>query len=112
MPVSFTLTRSTALHTDADGDGVADAGDVLRNLLTIHNTSTFDATSVVLNDLLGGSTQTQVNVSPIAFNDSFPAVGITTLLVGGATGTGPASVVAGNVLSNDVEFFGDTFTLT
>jgi len=108
MPVSFTLNRLTTfrpLTGDQDGDGYADAGDVLRHTLTIHNTGDTAATSVVLNDLLGGSTETGLmNISPIAFDDAFTAVGNTALRVGGAAniGTGPSSIVAGNLLANDV----------
>jgi len=105
MPVSFTLNRVTELHTDADNDGYADAGDVLRHILTITNTGDTDATSVLLNDLLGGSTETGLmNISPIAFNDAFTAVGNTALRVGGAAniGSGPSSQVVGNLLANDV----------
>src|SRR4051812_10948544 len=105
MPVSFTVNRVTVLHTDNDSDNFADAGDVLRHTVTIHNTGDTDATSVTFNDLLGGSTETGLmNISPIAFNDSFTAVGNTALRVGGAAniGSGPSSTVAGNLLSNDV----------
>ena len=108
MPVSFTLNRVTSfrpLTGDQDGDGYADAGDVLRHTLTIHNTGDTDALNVVVNDLLGGSTETGLmNISPIAFNDAFTAVGNTALRVGGAAniGSGPSSVVAGNLLANDV----------
>jgi VCBS repeat-containing protein len=107
MPVSFTLARSTALITDNDNDGYADASDVLRHFLTIHNTGTSDALNVVLNDLLGGSTETGLmNISPIAFNDVFNAVGNTLLEVGNATAqTGPQTSFAGNLLTND---FGST----
>src|SRR5688500_4855237 len=109
MPV--TANRSTTfrpLTGDQDSDGFADAGDVLRHVLTITNTGTV-ATSVVLNDLLGGSTETGLmNISPIAFDDAFTAVGNTTLRVGAIPGnvanigTGPSSQVVGNLLTNDV----------
>ena len=106
MAVNFSVfNRTTSLFTDNDGDGYADAGDVLRHILTITNSGTTDATNVVLNDLLGGSTETGLmNISPIAFNDAFTAVGNTALRVGGAAniGSGPSSTVAGNLLSNDV----------
>ena len=105
MPI--TATRSTTfrpLTGDQDGDGYADAGDVLRHTLTLTNTGTA-ATGVTVNDLLGGSTETGlVNISPIAFGETFTAVGNTVLRVGGAAnnGTGPSSQVAGNLMSNDV----------
>jgi len=115
MAASFMLNRDTDLHTDVDLDGFADSGDTLRTTVTITNTSTEDATSVVFNDLLGGSTETGLmNISPIAMNDSFTAVGNTVLRVGqagetavgagGNIGSGPSSVVTslGNLLTNDV----------
>ena len=94
MPVSFTVNRSTLLHTDNDNDGFADAGDVLRHTLTLTNNGSVgqDALNVVVNDTLVGSTETGLmNISPIAFDDAFTAVGNTTLRVGGAAniGTGP-----------------------
>lgn len=106
MPVSITaVLRSSTLVTDADSDGMADAGDVIRTTLSFTNSGDTDALNVVVNDLLGGLTETgQINISPIAFNDAFTAVGNTVLRVGGAAniGTGPSSVVAGNLLANDV----------
>src|SRR4029079_9547252 len=110
MGVSFDVTRTTVLHTDSDGDGKADPNDVLRTTVTLHNTGDTDATTASYSDLLGGSTLTGVvSVSPIAFNDSFTAVGNTVLRVGGAAniGSGPSSVVSGNILSNDVSAAGD-----
>src|SRR6478735_9681752 len=115
MPI--TATRTTVLRpiagSDQDGDGFIDAGDILRHTLVISNTGT-SATGVVVNDPLNGSTLLgTVNVSPLALDDSFTAVGNTLLVVGGTNlSGGPASVVAGNLFSNDVEFFGDTFSLT
>ncbi len=115
MPI--TATRTTTFRPgptgDQDGDGFVDIGDILRHTLVINNTAT-DATNVVVNDPLNGSTLTgNVNVSPLAFNDSFTAVGNTLLEVGNATmQTGPQSSVAGNILTNDVEFLGDTFTIS
>jgi hypothetical protein len=105
MAVNLLVARDTDLQADTDGDGYADPGDTLRTTVTIQNTGTTDATSVVFNDLLGGSTETGLmNISPIAFNDAFTAVGNTVLRVGGAgnIGSGASSVVSGNLLSNDV----------
>src|SRR6478735_2266037 len=114
MPVTATRTTTFRPATgDQDGDGFVDFGDVLRHTLVISNTGTA-ATGVVVNDPLNGSTLTgTVDVSPLALDDSFTAVGNTLLVVGGTNlSGGPASVVAGNLFSNDVEFFGDTFSLT
>ena len=119
MPITATRTTTfKPLTGDQDGDGFVDFGDVLRHTLVISSTGT-DATSVEVNDPLNGSTifdqpgLPDVNVSPLAFNDTFTAVGNTLLEVGNATSqTGPQSTVVGNILSNDVDFFGDTFTIS
>ena len=115
MPITATRTTTfrPGVGSDQDGDGFVDIGDILRHTLVINNTAT-DATNVVVNDPLNGSTLTgTVNVSPLAFNDSFTAVGNTLLEVGNATmQTGPQSSVAGNILTNDVEFLGDTYTIS
>src|SRR5688572_11833709 len=112
MPVTaIRTTNFRPLGGDQDGDGYVDHGDVLRHTLVLSNTGT-DATGVVVNDPLNGSTLTgSVNVSPLAFNDSYTAVGNTLLEVGYATAqTGPQASVGGSVLSNDAEFLGDSFT--
>jgi hypothetical protein len=86
--------------------------------VTITNDSTTtDATGVQFTETLSGMTLVNqpgndINVSPIAFNDIYNAVGNTLLEVGNATSqTGPQASVAGSVINNDVEFFGDTFTI-
>ena len=114
MPVNFSVrTRSTILRNDVDGDNRADAGDILRHTVTITNTGT-DAVDVTINDDLLGSDFTSVlNISPIAFNDAYNVTGNTLFEVGNATAqTGPQQSFAGNLLSNDVEFLGDTFTIS
>src|SRR4051794_18608704 len=113
MPISFSVSRATQLQTDNDNDGYIDAGDILRHILTLTNTGDTDATGVVVNDTLVGSTETGLmNISPIAFNDSFSAFGNTLLEVGNATSqTGPQSSFNGNILTNDAGALpGDDFT--
>ena len=105
MPVTITATRSTSLFTDQDNDGRVDQGDTLFIRLDIANSGDTDALNVVVNDLLLGQSLVagSLNISPVAFNDSFNAVGNTQLLVGGATGlSGPAATFNGNILSNDL----------
>ncbi|MES2709265.1 MAG: cadherin-like domain-containing protein [Verrucomicrobiota bacterium] len=54
-----------------------------------------------------------VNVSPLAVDEAYTAVGNTLLRVGGTAGTGPEKFVAGgSVISNDGEFLSDSFTVT
>ena len=104
--------------TDLDGDNVIDPGDTVLFTVTITNNSinpgALDALGVQFTELLTGLTPTgTINISPVAFGDSYTAVGNTLLEVGNATGqTGPQSSVAGSVLTNDVEFLGDTFTIS
>src|SRR5205085_6840450 len=116
-------TQTTTLVTgagDIDSDNVIDPGiggaqgDKVLTTVTITNNSTnTDATGVTFSETLAGMTivdQTgnDVNVSPLAFNDKFDAIGNTTLHVGGTAGAGPELYVNANLFSNDVEFFGDT----
>src|SRR5206468_4274882 len=64
-------------------------------------------------EILSGMTLTgTVNVSPIAIDDAYTAVGNTLLRVGGTAGTDIERYVANGVLSNDAEFFGDTAKVT
>jgi len=109
---SIDLTRSTSIITDNDSDTIADPGDTLRTTITLTNTTASAITSVSLTDTLDGSTLTgSVNVSPLAVNDSYTAVGNTLLLGGGATGSGPAKTVSGKLTDNDTEYLGDTFAI-
>jgi hypothetical protein len=104
--------QTIELTGDADGDGVADPGETVTVTVGIaNNSATTDALGVSLSEILAGLTLTgPINVSPVAMNDSYTAVGNTQLLVGGTAPSNPAVVVAGSVFGNDVEFFGDTFT--
>jgi hypothetical protein len=105
--------QTIELTGDADGDGVADPGETVTVTVGIaNNSTTTDALGVSLSEILAGLTLTgPVNVSPLAFNDSYTAVGNTTLVVGGTAPATPAAVVTGSVFDNDAEFFGDISTL-
>ncbi|MEO5914482.1 MAG: Ig-like domain-containing protein [Luteolibacter sp.] len=107
--------------TATKDDGVAAAtrkpgGSTVTYTNTITNAGPGTATGLEFKDpdiahalLVPGS----VNVSPLALDDAFVAVANTQLVVGNATAlSGPALVVAGNVLSNDTEFLGDTFSIS
>ena len=128
MAVSFTIARLTTRFHDSNGNGVQDPGetnldldetgvydplDVLYTRITITNTGDQAATGTTIADSFAGSTLVagSLNISPIAFNDSFTAVGNTVLRVGtagqealGANGNpsgNPSLTFNGNVLSND-----------
>ena len=123
---TFTVTETIVLKPgggDADGDNVIDPGEIVRTTVTITNNSTtptpVDAIGLQFSQTLNGMTLFDqvglgdINVSPIAFGDSYTAVGNTLLEVGNATGqTGPQSSIAGHVTDNDLEFFGGTFTIS
>jgi len=112
----ITVDVTDQLAVDADGDGVADPGDQIRYTVSVQNTGDATATGLTLTELLNDPNLTltgDVNVSPLAVNDTFTAVANTQLVVGNATPLdGPAAVVAGNVLANDTEFLGDTFEIS
>ena len=117
MTISVSATEAAVLTGDTDGDGVADPGETLTFSVTITNTSNASEilTGVQFEQLLSGVTLVpgSINVSPLANNDAFSAVGNTLLEVGNATAqTGPQTSFAGNLFSNDTEFLGDTFTLS
>jgi Ca2+-binding RTX toxin-like protein len=108
----MSVTRLTTLFDDGAESNVYEPGDILLHTITISNTGDASATGLTFEDTLDGSTL--LNVSPVAFNDSYTAVGNTLLEVGNATvQTGPqSSYVGGSVLGNDVEFLSDTYTIS
>jgi hypothetical protein len=102
---SVTATKSDTLVLDVDGDGRADPGDTLRYDVVIANAGT-DATSVQLADLLDPNLALvpgSLNVSPLAGDDSYEAIGHVTLTV-----SNPMQ----GLFANDSEFLLDTFVLT
>ena len=129
MTVSFTITRTTTRFHDSNGNGVKDAGeldfdlgevgvydpgDILYTRIKITNTGDQPATGVTVADNFSGSTFVDagnvvsgtpfINISPIASNDTFQAIGNTVLRVGTANtmNGGESTFFAGNLLSNDV----------
>ncbi|MDB6079429.1 MAG: hypothetical protein JWO82_3176, partial [Akkermansiaceae bacterium] len=75
-----------------------------------------DALGVTLTDPTPANTTlvaASVNVSPLAFDDAYAAVGNTQLRVGNpAAMAGPATSSATKVTANDMEFLGDTFAIS
>jgi len=129
MTVSFSITRATTRFHDSNGNGVKDAGevdldfgeagvydpgDILYTRISITNTGDQTATGVTVRDDFTGSTFVDasnalsatpfLNISPIAFNDTFQAIGNTVLRVGtaGTINGGESTTFAGNLISNDI----------
>ncbi len=117
LSATLTVVDVDSLAIDADSDGVADPGDQIHYTVTVQNTGDASATNLTIAEIVNDPNLTLVpgslNVSPLAINDTYTAVANTQLVVGTATPlAGPAATVAGNVLSNDTEFLGDTFTIS
>jgi hypothetical protein len=115
MAAVLKITRSTVL---ANNDGEYSPGDLLNHTAVISHDVASNATAfnLTLSDTLLNSTIVagSINVSPIALNDSYTAVGNTMLVVGGL-GNAAANLVAagtettsfnGNVMGNDFDPLG------
>lgn len=121
MPAVLKVTRSASLFLDNDELGVVDPGDILLHTIVVsHDTgSNAPATNVVISDTFQNATIVSgtLNVSPIATNDSYTAVGNTLLLAGGAAnpGSGPSVSISGKVTDNDSDTLAggapDSFTV-
>jgi len=113
MAADLNITRVTTLETDGGDAGVADPGDVLRTRATITNSGDEDTDNTTFSDTFFGSTLVagSLNISPIAVNDVFTAVGNTQFLVGGASATfaGLSATFTGNLLTNDTNHGSDNF---
>jgi VCBS repeat-containing protein len=111
--------QSYTLTNDVDGDNVVDPNDTVTVTVNIaNNSSTVDVTGLTFLEVLNGLTIVPgtFNISPLAFDDAYSAVGNTELIVGGTASGSPAVVVAGGLFANDVEFANDlgamdTFTI-
>jgi uncharacterized repeat protein (TIGR01451 family) len=113
----ITVTNVDALGIDTDSDGVADPGDQIHYTVTVQNTGDASATGLTFQEIINDPNLTlvpnSINVSPLAINDTYTAVANTQLVVGNATPlSGPVATLAGNVLTNDMEFLGDSFTIS
>ncbi len=109
------MLSATKTVTDVNG-GNAEPGDTLMYSVTITNSGAMDATNVNFTDtidanttLVGGS----VNVSPLAGDDAYTTIGNTRLTVGFTSVGGASVAIPGqNIFDNDMDFLGDTFTVT
>jgi len=114
--VNIAAGKVDTLAVDVNGNTRANPGDTLGYTIAITDTGTTSATGVLFNDTLDPHTTLvagSVDVSPLAFDDSYTTVGNTLLAVGVTPPANtPAVQVAGNVFSNDTEFLGDTFSLS
>jgi uncharacterized repeat protein (TIGR01451 family) len=105
-------TVQDSLKTDNTPAGTANNGDEIEYRAVISNTGTTTATGVSFNGTLDAKTHQldgAENISPLALNDTYAAVGNTPLKVGVAAASGPEVVLTGSVFDNDREFLGDTF---
>jgi uncharacterized repeat protein (TIGR01451 family) len=112
-PASVSATKTDALSDDADSDGKADAGDTIHYTVDVENNGPGSANGVTFSDTPDANTTLvpgSINVSPLAFNDSYAAVGNTLLEVGRPASSNVAVRDAnGSVTANDTEFLGDSF---
>ena len=114
---TIAATMTDAIVPTDDGDGKADPGGTEKIQYTVNiSNSGSDATGVQFNDVLDTHTTLvagSLNASPLAGDDAFTAIGNTLLVVGTVPGaSGPRKTIAGNVLTNDTDFLGDTFTIS
>ena len=106
-------TLDDALSTDGAPAGTANDGDVIEYRAVISNTGDQTATGVSFNATLDAKTHQLnglENISPLALNDTYQAIGNTPLKVGVAAAPGPEVAITGSVFANDREFLGDTFS--
>src|SRR5437868_1243296 len=101
----ITATKQDALVNDVNSNGKANPGDTLGYTVVISNTGTGDATGVAFSDTIDPNTTLvpgSVNTSPIAFDDSYSAIGNVSISPNAAQG----------LLANDFEPDGNTMTVT
>src|SRR3954468_6676505 len=115
MANTLSATQFTTLVVDVDGDGVIDPGDTVILSTTVTNDSlpadgSVDATGVQVFEDLTGMTPiaNTINVSPLAFDDTYNAVGNVPLSVSAADGVLGASTAVHATAHADTEFAGDT----
>jgi uncharacterized repeat protein (TIGR01451 family) len=100
----ITATKVDALAVDVDGDTKADPGDTLMYTVTITNGGPDAAMGVMFNDTIDANTTlipSSVNTSPLAFNDTYSAIGNVQI-----------SIAAPGLLTNDTDADGNSLTIT
>ncbi|HNB70816.1 MAG TPA: Ig-like domain repeat protein, partial [Acidobacteriota bacterium] len=107
---TISATKVDSLITDNDSDTLADPGDTLRYTVTISNTGT-DATGLSFSDTISSNTTLvggSVEVSPVAIDDAYSAVGNVRIQVPAGSG-----VLANDFLGTPTATLtGSTFTST
>ncbi len=94
--VTATKDDSVPPAGDVDNDGKADPGDDLQYIIEIFNSGNADAINVMLQDVLDGDLTLDtgsVQITPIAFDDSYDVLGNVGITVN----------AAGGVLANDID---------
>lgn len=74
----ITATKTGALQTDANGNGVVNPGDALRYTVTLNNTGPDPATGVMFDDTIDANTTFvpgSLVASPVAVNDAYSTIG-------------------------------------
>lgn len=104
MFVSINATQSITLMSDGDTDTFVNPGETLLFSVVIVNSGSTAATGVTFTETLDGLTLVpgSVNVSPLAQDDTYDALGNTDLTI----------TLANSLFGNDLEFLSDTFTLS
>ncbi|MDJ0866066.1 MAG: Ig-like domain-containing protein [Myxococcota bacterium] len=95
--VDVSASKTDELVVDVNGDGQVNAGDTIRYRITIRNAGDMDALDAALADTIDANTTLvpgSVNVSPIAYDDAYSAIGNTERMVVDA---------ADGLLANDVD---------
>lgn len=112
--VAFTPDcRINATKVDTVPGGIGDPGETISYEIQV--TTSGSATNVVLEDTIDADTTlvgSSLNISPLAANDAYDAVGNTLLEVGVTPSGDPAVVGTGGLFLNDADFLGDTFSLS
>ena len=121
LEVLETRIAPAAIITGSLTDNTASAvlpGDTIHYTEVVSNTGDSSALNLQISHLVNNANFVagSLNISPLAGDDAFTAIGNTTLVVGGAAPATPAKVLAGNLFTNDTEFANDlgsldTFTL-